>query len=167
MNELFVEFMNTAFLLTGGNLGNRLQNLQQAYTLIEESCGNILKASAVYKTAAWGFADQPNFYNQALQLQTNLSPEKLMQQLLQIEKQMGRKRSIKMGPRVIDIDILLMNDFIINTSLLTIPHPRLQERRFVLIPLNEIASTIIHPILKKSIQQLLIECKDTLAVHKI
>ena len=159
--------MNTTFLLTGGNLGNRLQNLSQAYKLIEAGCGTIIKASSIYKTAAWGFADQPNFYNQSLQLQTNFSPEKLMQQLLEIEKEMGRKRAVKMGPRIIDIDILLMNDFIIDSSLITIPHPRLAERRFALVPLNEIASTIIHPILKKSIQQLLNECKDTLAVHKI
>ena len=159
--------MNTAFLLTGGNLGDRLQNLSQAAKLVELSCGKIIRASSIYKTAAWGFADQPDFYNQALQLETHLSPEKLMQKLLEIEKEMGRKRSVKMGPRIIDIDILLVDDFIINSKPLIIPHPRLAERRFALLPLAEIASEFVHPIYKKTIQQLLNECKDTLAVHKI
>ena len=167
MNELLYEIMNTVFLLTGGNLGNRLQNLSQASGLIEKHCGKIIQASSVYKTAAWGFADQPDFYNQALQLETLLSPKKLMTELLEIEKEMGRKRKLKNGPRIIDIDILLMDDIIINSKDLIIPHPRLAQRRFALTPLAEIAAQIIHPILKKSIQQLLKDCTDILAVHKI
>lgn len=159
--------MNTVFLLTGGNLGNRFFNLQQAKELIEENCGLIVAESSIYKTAAWGFTEQPDFYNQCLQLQTNFSAEELMQVLLMIEKKMGREREIKMGPRIIDIDILLMNDFIINTNFVKIPHPLLQERRFALTPLAEIASNLIHPVLHKSIKELLAECKDNLAVYKI
>jgi len=159
--------MNTAFLLTGGNLGDRLQNLQQAYNLIEKNCGHISQSSSVYKTAAWGFTEQPDFYNQALQLETELSAEKLMGALLSIEKNMGRERDIKMGPRIIDIDILLLNDIVLNSSLITIPHPRLAERRFALTPLAEIAADITHPVLHKTIKELLAECKDDLPVYKI
>lgn len=167
MSQLFFQYMNTAFLLTGGNLGNRLQNLQRAYKLIEKNCGHIIRSSSVYKTAAWGFTEQPDFYNQALQLETELSAEKLMRKLLSAEKTMGRKRVVKMGPRIIDIDILLMNDIVLNSSLITIPHPRLAERRFALTPLAEIAPNVIHPVLYKAIKELLAECKDDLPVYKI
>ena len=159
--------MNTAFLLTGGNLGDRFENLQQAFRFIEQTCGTIKQQSSVYKTAAWGITDQPDFYNQVLELQTQFSAEKLMQQLLLIEETMGRKRAVKMGPRIIDIDILLMNDVILNSSLITIPHPLLAERRFALTPLQEIASDVIHPVLHKSIKELMAECKDNLPVYKI
>ena len=159
--------MNKAYLLTGGNLGNRLNNLIDALKLIEQYCGKIVQRSAIYKTAAWGLTDQPDFYNQALEIQTELYPKQLMQTLLTIEGQMGRKREVKFGPRTIDIDILLFNDEIIQQSHLAIPHPRLHERKFALTPLAEIAPNIIHPVLNKTIQQLLSESTDTLDVHKI
>ncbi|HXL56811.1 MAG TPA: 2-amino-4-hydroxy-6-hydroxymethyldihydropteridine diphosphokinase [Chitinophagaceae bacterium] len=159
--------MNKAYLLTGGNLGNRLNNLDDAAKLIEQYCGKIVQQSSIYKTAAWGFKDQPDFYNQVLAITTNLSPEQLMQKLLAIEEKMGRKREVKMGPRIIDIDILLFNDEIIHQSHLSIPHPRLHERRFALTPLAEIAPNIIHPVLHKTSQELLLECSDTLDVHKM
>jgi 2-amino-4-hydroxy-6-hydroxymethyldihydropteridine diphosphokinase len=159
--------MNKAYLLTGGNLGNRLNNLIGARKLIEQCCGKIVYRSSIYKTAAWGFKDQPDFYNEALQIETELSPEQLVEELLLIEKNMGRKRDVKMGPRIIDIDILLFGNKIIHQPNLHIPHPRLHERRFALTPLAEIAPEIIHPTLHKTIQQLLLECNDTLDVHKI
>ncbi|SFP90843.1 2-amino-4-hydroxy-6-hydroxymethyldihydropteridine diphosphokinase [Parafilimonas terrae] len=159
--------MNTAFLLTGGNLGNRFENLQTAARLIEKNCGSINNISSVYQTAAWGFTEQPDFFNQALSINTLLQPDELMQRLLAIENEMGRQRSFKMAPRVIDIDILLMNEMIYKSATVTIPHPRLAERRFVLAPLTEIAGNIIHPVYKKNIIELLKECKDELPVHKI
>ncbi len=158
--------MNTAYLLIGGNLGDRQFYLQKARDLIQQFCGNIVHYSAIYETAAWGITDQPSFYNQALALETSLEPEKLMLELLSIEECMGRKRSIKMGPRVIDLDILLIDGRIINNSLLTLPHPSLSIRRFALLPLTEIAPMLIHPIFGKTIAQLLDECTDNLDVQK-
>ena len=159
--------MNKAYLLTGGNLGNRLDNLYKASDYIEQYCGKIVRRSSVYETAAWGLKEQPDFYNQALQLETLLSAHKLIEQLLFIENKMGRKREIKMGPRTIDIDILFFNNDIINEPKLIIPHPRMQDRRFVLMPLAEIASVFIHPVIHKTVAQLLKECTDELNVYKI
>ena len=127
------DFMNKAYLLTGGNLGNRLNNLSKAAALIEEYCGNITKRSSIYETAAWGFKEQPDFYNQAQEIVTRLNPEELMKTILMIEEKMGRRREIKMGPRIIDIDILLFNNEIIHRPNLTIPHERLPARKFALM----------------------------------
>lgn len=156
-----------AYLLTGSNLGNSIGFLEKAMQLINEQCGNITNASSYYKTAAWGFTDQPDFINQALCLVTSLEPEDLMKTLLRIELQLGRERNIKMGPRVIDIDILLIEGVIMNTDLLTVPHPHLSERKFALTPLKEIAASIVHPVEKKTVLQLLQDCKDSLDVQKI
>jgi len=158
--------MNTAYLLTGGNMGNRLNNLQQAAEFIQQNCGKIIVSSSVYETEAWGKTDQPAFLNQALQIETDLSPDLLMQALLDIESRMGRIRTIKMGPRIIDLDILLINDLIQTSPLLTIPHPALPLRKFALLPLAEIAPQLIHPIEKKTILELLQICPDTLNVQK-
>lgn len=158
--------MNTAYLLIGGNLGNRSAYLQQATDLIRQSCGNIVLSSAIYETAAWGVMDQPSFYNQALAVETQLSPEMLMRELLTIEETMGRKRMVKMGPRIIDLDILLVDGLVISSALLTLPHPALPFRRFALLPLSEIAPAILHPVLLKTVQQLLADCTDVLDVQK-
>lgn len=159
--------MNIAYLLIGGNLGNRSANLQKAIQLIEQDCGNILQSSAIYETAAWGLTNQPSFYNQALKLETKLPPNQLMQQLLHIENSMGRVRTVKLGPRVIDLDILFFNELIINSALLKLPHPALHERRFALLPMAEIAAELVHPLFHKTIETLLIECKDLLDVQKL
>ena len=159
--------MNKVFLLTGGNMGNRKDNLAIAYKHISVLCGHIINSSSVYETAAWGKTDQPSFLNQVLEIQTALTAPQLLKKILDIEKLTGRIRKEKYGPRIIDIDILLFNDEIHNDPLLKIPHPELQNRRFVLEPLAEIAPEIIHPVLKKSIIDLLAICPDKLEVTRI
>ena len=158
--------MNTAYLLTGGNMGDREKNLAAARELIHKNCGPIMLTSSVYETAAWGKTDQPSFLNQALLIHTSLDADRLMQCILELEEKMGRVREKKFGPRIIDIDILLFNQDIISTAIVKIPHPELQNRRFVLTPLVEIAPSMIHPALKKTIKELLNECPDTLPVKK-
>ncbi len=158
--------MNKVYLLIGGNMGDRVANLALALNLIEQEAGSIHALSSIYETAAWGFTDQPDFLNQAIFIHTILDATSLMKCLLGIEKKMGRERDIPLGPRIIDIDIIYFNEEIIQTELLTIPHPRLTERRFVLLPLSEIALNHIHPVLLKTNESLLKECGDSLAVYK-
>ena len=158
--------MNTAYLLIGGNLGDRSAYLLEARSLIQQFCGNIVHSSAIYETAAWGNTEQPSFYNQAIAIETELRPEAMMHKLLEIEEKMGRKRTVKMGPRIIDLDILLVDSYIISSLLLTLPHPSLPQRRFALLPLCEIAPALIHPVLHKTLRELLEECKDRLDVQK-
>jgi 2-amino-4-hydroxy-6-hydroxymethyldihydropteridine diphosphokinase len=159
--------MNKAYLLTGGNEGDRFRNLQQAQTNIELICGRILQVSSLYETAPWGNPAQPDFLNQLLLIETNLDPLPLLRAILSIEEKGGRKRTVKNAARTIDIDILFFNRIIMETAGLTIPHPRIADRRFVLEPLNEISPDFIHPVSGKSIHQLLLECTDELLVKKI
>ncbi len=158
--------MNTAYLLTGSNLGDRELYLEQATIYLAQKCGRIVQQSALYETAPWGIQEQPNYLNQAIVLETSLNPEELMHSLLQIEELMGRIRTIKYGPRTIDLDILFFNQVISDTELLKLPHPALQDRRFALTALAEIAPNIIHPILKKSVKTLLLVCTDVSNVQK-
>jgi 2-amino-4-hydroxy-6-hydroxymethyldihydropteridine diphosphokinase len=158
--------MNEAYLLTGGNIGNRLGYLYRARQDIKEKCGFILQESSVYETAAWGNENQEAFLNQVLKIETKLEPGELLKSILQIEKDFGRKREAKYGPRIIDIDILFFNDDVLKQHGLVIPHPQMQNRKFVLVPLNEIAPEKIHPILNKTLSQLLAQCPDPLAVNK-
>ncbi|TMI83741.1 MAG: 2-amino-4-hydroxy-6-hydroxymethyldihydropteridine diphosphokinase [Bacteroidetes bacterium] len=158
--------MNKAFLLIGGNMGDREENFETAKSLIQQYCGNVVHSSSLYQTAAWGKTDQPAFLNQALEIETGLTAEQLMQQILAIEKMMGRERKEKYGPRIIDIDVLLFNDEQHDSPFLRIPHPEMQNRLFALIPLAEIAPNLQHPVFKKSISQLLRETPDKLEVKK-
>ena len=159
--------MNKAYLLIGGNEGNRLFHLQQAVANIDRFCGEVIQQSSIYETAPWGKQDQPAFLNQAILIQTALDAGALMRTILEVEEKLGRKRGEKYGPRIIDIDILFFNDEIIGLPRLKIPHPEIQDRRFVLEPMNEIAPTYVHPVFKKTINQLLKECPDRLGVEKI
>jgi 2-amino-4-hydroxy-6-hydroxymethyldihydropteridine diphosphokinase len=158
--------MNHAYLLTGGNLGERAENLKMAEIAIGKSAGKIEAVSSLYETAAWGTTDQPDYLNQALLIETELSAQELLATLLKIEIQLGRFRQEKYGPRLIDIDILFFNNEIIKTPTLVIPHPHIQNRRFVLVPMAEIAPDLEHPIFKKTITELLAVCPDPLNVKK-
>ncbi len=158
--------MNKAYLLIGGNMGDRMSYLSAAKKAIEKWCGKIETQSAIYETEAWGITAQEKFLNQALAVQTPLSPRGLLDAILKIEEDLGRKREIKYGPRIIDIDILLFNDDVISIHNLTIPHPEIQNRRFALQCLADIAPEKIHPVFKKTISQLLAECTDPLTVNK-
>ena len=158
--------MNRAYLLIGGNMGDRFENLDKTRELISGSCGSIILSSSVFETAAWGKTDQPDFLNQALLLETSLSAVDLLRSLLAIEQKMGRFRGEKYGPRIIDIDMIFFNDDIVDLPDLKIPHPQMQNRRFVLTPLAEIAPNLVHPVLGRSMTQLLSECPDQLAVNK-
>ena len=145
-------------------MGDRLSNLNKGAKLIETQIGSILKRSAVYETAAWGKTDQPNFLNQALHVKSTLLPIELLESCLTIEKKMGRIRDEKWAERTIDIDIIYFDNKIIDSEELKIPHPRLAERRFVLMPLVEISPEFVHPVLRKTNQELLAICPDKLAV---
>jgi 2-amino-4-hydroxy-6-hydroxymethyldihydropteridine diphosphokinase len=158
--------MNTAYLLIGGNLGDRAAYLAMAVQHISTLCGRVTATSSVYETAAWGNTNQPAFYNQAICVETILEAETLLERLLAIELEMGRAREEKYGPRTIDLDILMINDSVVDTPTLTIPHPQMHNRRFALLPLNEIAPALHHPVLDKTIHELLLNCPDTLDVQK-
>lgn len=158
--------MNKVYLLIGGNMGNRAEQLQKAVELIGQRIGTVLKQSSLYETAAWGKTDQAAFLNQALLVSTSLEPLPLLQTILGTELEMGRARLEKNGPRTIDIDIIFYNDAIINEPELIVPHPAMSQRRFVLTPLAELSPQLQHPVLKKDMQQLLSECTDLLPVHK-
>lgn len=159
--------MNTTFLITGGNIGDRRKNLQKASELIAERIGTIKKSSTIYETEAWGFRDQPAFYNQVHMVETDLSAQKVLDSILKIEEEMGRRRTTKNAARIIDIDILFFNDEIVNEQNLHIPHPHIAERRFVLLPLNEVAPQMIHPVSKKNISELLSLTRDELKVSAV
>jgi len=158
--------MNHIYLMIGGNIGDRLANLENARNSIEQRCGPIQKQSSIFETEAWGFKDQPAFYNQALCIETTLSPQDLITTLLAIEVDMGRERLIPLGPRTIDLDIIYYNQTIIEAPGLSIPHPKLAARNFVLAPLVEIAPDFEHPILKKTNFQLYEASTDASVVYK-
>ncbi|HEY0054118.1 MAG TPA: 2-amino-4-hydroxy-6-hydroxymethyldihydropteridine diphosphokinase [Pedobacter sp.] len=159
--------MHEIYLLLGSNLGNSLDYLKNAAQLIERHIGNINKSSSYYQTAAWGKSNQPDFINQAISLKSSMPAMKLLNAIWSIEDNLDRKRGERWGARTIDIDIIFYGSEIINLPELIIPHKLLHERRFVLMPLNEIAPQFTHPLVGKTINQLLLELTDDLSVKKL
>lgn len=155
------------YLLLGSNEGDPVSNLAVARENIAKFAGTITAQSSLYESAAWGLEQQPDFCNQAIRITSTLTPEKLLDTVLEIEKNMGRVRREKWGQRIIDIDVLFYGGTVIDTPLLKIPHPGIPERKFALKPLAEIAPGVIHPVLKKPIATLLEECADPLRVDKL
>ncbi|TFE01944.1 2-amino-4-hydroxy-6-hydroxymethyldihydropteridine diphosphokinase [Jeotgalibacillus sp. R-1-5s-1] len=145
-----------AYVSLGSNIGDSLSNLQQAIRLLDETAGVKVKSvSSVYETDPVGYEDQQVFLNIAAGVETNLSPDELLVRCLEIEQTLGRERVIRWGPRAIDLDVLLYDDEQLETERLTIPHPRMHERSFVLVPLLELNPSLIHPVLHQPFSELL------------
>jgi 2-amino-4-hydroxy-6-hydroxymethyldihydropteridine diphosphokinase len=156
------------YILLGGNLGDKSKVFSEARLRLSQQVGTITNQSAIYETEPWGFESDDIFWNQVIKIETSISPEEVLHQTQQIEQDLGRIRKVQQyDSRIIDIDILFYGNQIIQTENLVVPHPRLQERKFALVPLCEIAPELIHPVLQKSIRQLLYECVDTLKVNPI
>ena len=153
-----------AYLLLGSNLTDRAAMLRQARTSLAANAGKIVAASRIYETAPWGREDQPAYLNQAVAVRTLLSAEALLSACLATERLAGRERLERWGSRTLDVDILFYGDFILHSPTLTVPHPRVAERRFALVPLAEIAPTLRHPQLHATIGELLARCPDPLPV---
>jgi len=160
--------MHKVFLGIGGNIGNKKENFREAYQKIENQLGKIVKKSSVYESPPWGFHAEENFWNQLLIIDTEHSPEELLKKIHVIESSFGRKReNPQYSSRKMDIDILYYDDIFMETELLTIPHPRIHQRMFVLIPLAEIAPNRKHPLLRLTSLQMLEYCKDESVIKKI
>ncbi len=151
--------MSIVFLGLGSNMGDRKANLAKAVAILSQKM-SLLRQSSLYKTAAWGYTEQADFLNQVLKVESDLKPLPLLNFLKKSEVEIGRVENFRYGPRLIDIDILFYDDLIRNTKKLQIPHPRIAERAFVLVPLNEIAPDFMHPVLGKTIAEMLAEVPD-------
>ncbi|MBL4652938.1 MAG: 2-amino-4-hydroxy-6-hydroxymethyldihydropteridine diphosphokinase [Flavobacteriales bacterium] len=161
--------MKEVFLIIGGNQGDVRKTFDDVKLELENRVGNIVKPSSIYSTVSWGDDSQPDYLNQVLKIESELSPREVLKQCLEIEKLYGRIRDKEnqWASRTIDIDILYCSSDIVDEADLTIPHPRMHGRNFVLIPLVEIAPDGIHPVLKKTNSQLLSDCQDKLEVNAL
>ncbi len=156
------------YLLLGGNLGNREENLEHAISLIGTNIGKLEAISSVYETAAWGKNDQPFFLNQAVAVKTSLPALQVLESALNIEQTLGRIRKEKWGERLIDIDLIFFGNEVIDIeNRLQVPHPQMQFRKFVMAPLAEIVPQMIHPILGKTVLDIYENITDELAVRKL
>ncbi|MDP2887827.1 MAG: 2-amino-4-hydroxy-6-hydroxymethyldihydropteridine diphosphokinase [Bacteroidota bacterium] len=156
------------YVLLGGNLGDKRKIFSEALINLQNLVGDITAQSAVYETEPWGFESIDLFWNQVLEIATSLTPEEVLRKTQQTEVELGRiRKSNQYDSRIIDIDILFYGEEIIELPDLIVPHPRIQERKFALVPLNEIAPDLKHPVFQKTITQLLAECNDQLLVEKV
>lgn len=152
--------MAQLFLHIGSNLGDRAAYLRSARQRLADQLGSIQRTSPIFETAAWGVTNQPSFLNQALSLLTDYAPSECLDRTQAIEQQLDRERLLHWGPRTIDIDLLFYDQLSLKTERLTLPHPWLHQRQFVLVPLQSIAADFVHPILGKTITQLQVDCPD-------
>ena len=159
--------MNNIYLSLGSNIGDRAGNISRAVAELSARGVRVVKQSALYETEPVELREQGWFLNCVVEVETELTPQQLMQVLLKIEREMGRERIVPKGPRIIDMDILLFSSSVVKESRLEIPHPRMADRCFVLVPLAEIAPGAVHPVLKKTIQQLLQETPDHSEVRRV
>jgi len=159
--------MKTCYIHLGSNVGQRSKHIHKAIGMISNRIEKVIKRSFIYETAPWGNLNQAHFLNVAIKIKTNRSPHEILVLTQQIELELGRIKTIYWGPRIIDIDILFVGKVHIEEEKLTIPHPLIQERMFVLRPLNDIASHFIHPILNKQIRTLIKYCNDKSEVIRI
>ena len=157
--------MVTAFLLLGSNVGDREGYLEKARRQIRQHAGKLAMVSSIYETVSWGQLSQPLFLNQVAGIETGLLPKQLLTIVQQIETSLGRHRAEKWAPRTLDIDILFYGNQIVETPELIVPHPAIAQRKFTLIPLAEVAPGFVHPLLHRTIVELLSECVDPLAVQ--
>ena len=159
--------MTIAYLLLGANLGDRFAQVSIALQFIESDVGAVLRCSSLYETEAWGTTDQPMYLNQVVAVNTSLNARELLETVQRIENRLGRTRKEKWESRVIDIDILFYGEACIDEPDLVVPHPFLSERKFTLLPLEEIAADLLHPVLNKTVRELLRELNDPLTVLKL
>ncbi len=159
--------MSSCHLHLGSNLGDREVQIARAIQMIEESIGPVICSSAMYETAAWGKVDENDFVNIALEVEHYLTPSQLLKTVNQIEDRLGRIRIEKWGARVIDIDIIFMEDTVVKTERLSIPHNLMHKRNFVLYPMVEIAPDFIHPIINETLTNILENCEDETRVDRI
>jgi len=148
------------YLSLGGNLGNTIEIFQNSMEILTKKVGKITQLSSLYQTAAWGPIPQNDFINQVIEVETKLSAPELMDILLEIELQQGRVRQERWGPRTLDLDIIFFGEQLISRENLEIPHPRMTDRKFVLVPMTEINPSFVHPKIQKTMEKLLLECKD-------
>jgi len=159
--------MSTTYILLGANLGDRFAQMSKGLDELCLQVGTAISCSSLYETQAWGKEDAPPYLNQVACMDTVLDPQSLLKTIHEIENKLGRKREVKWGARLIDIDILFYGDAVIHNSDLIIPHPYLDQRKFTLVPLVEIAADLTHPVLHRSMQELLDDLDDPLEVKKL